>query len=265
MVLLVSTPEEMSSIEKPRIVKEETSKFSTDTSSESISHYAERMMRQFHQGSHLECTVMAVPDVSPSDVQDGPALGEGGFAIVTAVEYDGQPCAKKALRNDILQGTSLIYHIAATDLWKEAEFLSALKHPHIVALKAKHLSFDNMDENFLVVERLDQTLAQKMAEWREKDRQIRHSPKLRLQLLQQRLRACKDICDTLRFLHDHNVIYRDLKAENLGFDHEGKVKLFGTFSLPLETSSYHYCFAVVTVIVIVRSHHSRSISPIQHD
>jgi hypothetical protein len=59
------------------------------------------------------------------------------------------------------------YHIAAADLWKEAEFLSALKHPHIIALRAKHLSFETMDENFIVIERLNQTLQQKITEWRE--------------------------------------------------------------------------------------------------
>jgi hypothetical protein len=241
MVLVVDT-QEISSIEKPLNPKDEETKEMSGHNqnnalrvvrdledSESISQYAERAIAQFHRGSQLECTTTAVPNVSLSDVKDGPIIGEGGFAIVTAVEYDGRPCAKKSLRDDILRGTSQTYHIAAADLWKEAEFLSALKHPNIIALRAKHLSFETMDENFIVIERLNQTLQEKITEWREKDQHARNSTKLRLQLLHERLRVCKDICDTLRFLHDHNVIYRDLKAENIGFDHEGKVQLFGTF------------------------------------
>jgi Protein kinase domain len=249
MVVIVDT-QEISSIEKPLNVKEETMESSTlndesrpakemsghtncnnngrvSEDSESVSQYTERAIAQFHQGSQLECTT--VPDVSPSDVQDGPTIGEGGFAIVTAVEYEGRSCAKKALRQDIIRGTPQTYHIAAADLWKEAEFLSALKHPNIISLRAKHLSLEKMEENFIVIERLEQTLQQQIASWREKDQQVRKSPKMRLQLLQERLRVCKDICETFRFLHEHHIIYRDLKADNLGFDHEGKVQLFGKF------------------------------------
>ena len=196
---------------------------------ESASQYTERALEEFHK--HSKLVRHAVPHISDS-IQEGIKLGEGGFAIVCAVDYDGQACAKKKLKDCIITGETTKFKIAAADLWKEADFLSSFQHDHIVSLKATHLSFeDDMKDNFIVIDRLEKTLDQKIQEWNTKDQSfLLNKPQMRLKLLHERIQVAMDICHTFQYLHDQNVIYRDLKAGNLGFDQDGKIKLFGEYS-----------------------------------
>jgi serine/threonine protein kinase len=41
-----------------------------------------------------------------------------------------------------------------------------------------------------------------------------------------RLQVGRDIASALSYLHEHGVIYRDLKPGNIGFDANSVVKLF---------------------------------------
>jgi serine/threonine protein kinase len=59
---------------------------------------------------------------------------------------------------------------------------------------------------------------------------VKSNLKERLRLLHDRLRVCIEICQAMQYLHEMNVLYRDLKAENLGFDMNGKIKLFGEYT-----------------------------------
>jgi len=44
--------------------------------------------------------------------------------------------------------------------------------------------------------------------------------------LAKRLVAAHDLASALQYLHDRKIIYRDLKAQNCGFDASGDIKLF---------------------------------------
>lgn len=195
--------------------------------------YVQRAVKEFHLHSNLECSDEVVPNVNEEDLTVGDTIGKGGFAIVKAVEWNGQELAMKQLRDSIVQcdsnGDTMKLDVAAADLIKEAEFLSALTpHPNIVGIHAKHVDMQAPGESFIVLDRLEQTLLTRMDEWRERDAKLKkRNPKQRERFLQERLQVCLDICKTLQYLHEKNVIYRDLKAENLGFDAEGNVRLFG--------------------------------------
>lgn len=190
--------------------------------------YVQRAVKEFHVHSNLECS--EVPTVNEEDLTVGDTIGKGGFAIVKAVEWNDQELAMKQLRDSIVQcGDKQKLEVAAADLIKEAEFLCALTpHPNIVGIHAKHVDMKAPAESFIVLDRLEQTLLKRMDEWRERDAKLKkRNPKQRERFLQERLQVCLDICKTLHYLHEKNVIYRDLKAENLGFDAEGNVRLFG--------------------------------------
>lgn len=84
---------------------------------------------------------------------------------------------------------------------------------------------------FLVVDRLYDTLDKRIDVWKElKRRKLRHSSQTNIKLLQamflQRLQVATDICSAIRHLHQLKVVFRDLKPDNVGFDFEGRVKLF---------------------------------------
>ena len=55
------------------------------------------------------------------------------------------------------------------------------------------------------------------------------------QLLVDRLTVCYDLASALMYLHEHKIVYRDIKPENIGFDHRGK--LYACFQL-LQSSNY---------------------------
>ena len=216
-----------------------------DDDSESPADYTKRALAIFLEDSKLQHrSSPPVPTVTLDDLIVGPQLGEGGFCIVSAVELvpkdnnkdnsdDGSisgALAMKSLRPEIIQGPMRTFKVAAADLWKEVEFLSALDHPGIVSLRAKHFTYESLDENYIILERIQMTLDDKMQEWREADHVVRNSPEVRLKLLKERLRVCQEICEVFKYLHSQEVIYRDLKSANVGFDHEGKLKLFGKFN-----------------------------------
>jgi serine/threonine protein kinase len=187
--------------------------------------YVHQSLSEFHLHSNLKRRA-DVPAITLSDLVVKDKLGAGGFALVTAVEMNGQQYAMKALKPSTVEmKDKRKFAIAASDLWKEAEFLASLHHPHIVDIHGMHMEEDSLDTNFLVLDRLEETLEHKMTAWRAAH--VMAKPKARQHLLYERLEVCLDIAQTMQYLHDENVIYRDLKAENLGFDAEGTVKLFG--------------------------------------
>jgi len=50
------------------------------------------------------------------------------------------------------------------------------------------------------------------------------------------MKVCVDIAAALKYLHGKNIIYRDLKPQNFGFDVRGNIKLFD-FGLAKELNS----------------------------
>lgn len=132
---------------------------------------------------------------------------------------------------------------AALDLAIEARFLAVLVHPNIIKIRgtvglAGSLKFS------IVLDRLNCTLAEKSSEWFKLEKKLRgfmgvkkRKNKERLQgLWMDRILALYDVSRAMRYLHQHNIVFRDLKPDNIGFDIRGDAKVFD-FGLAVELKS----------------------------
>jgi len=140
----------------------------------------------------------------------------------------------------------------AADLLMEAKYLSALaRHPHpgliqlygVCAEGAGGFSTGLKGGYFLVIDRLYDTLDRRIDVWREvrrrrsKDISSTTNRKLLKALYFQRVMVAYDIAQALKHLHKLQIVFRDLKPDNVGFGYNNCVKLFD-FGLAKELDPY---------------------------
>jgi len=128
----------------------------------------------------------------------------------------------KHLRPELLTQRSK-FNNAAADLVLEAKFLAALEHPNIIKIHgwaangAASYGDGSHDSFFVVLEHLDEILSRRISEWR--------CDPSSAPPMDQRLGYATQIASALKYLHSKNIIYRDLKCDNIGIKH-GSIRLF---------------------------------------
>jgi serine/threonine protein kinase len=122
------------------------------------------------------------------------------------------------------------YYIGCADLVLEAKFLANLHHKHIIKLKGlplggvegiakcQRLSY------FLLLDKLHSTLDIRMKQWHRQEEQLSNPGAVKKlfqmnsvknrkkEFVNERLQVALDVATALEYLHEHRIIYRDLKV-----------------------------------------------------
>lgn len=213
------------------------------------------------------CRLYKLPRFQQDDLEVGSMIAKGGFSNVHAINgFRGDSDAAfhhRASHNGNTTNLYVIKHLnprlalsnskkllsGARDLFWEAHLLSSFNHKYILKLRgwsaegvAGFMSTGRADGFFLVFDRLEGTLFQRLSQWRKRarDDEMLHCIHKRkkypetLKLFIQRIKIARDIADAFSYLHDTcNVLHLDLKPGNIGFCSDGTLKVFD-FGLAVE-------------------------------
>jgi len=193
-------------------------------------------------------------NISGKKEDNDDVLGSGSFSKVTKVHIKGKGngtdsdislFALKRLKGDLLptkltehscqNGSVIAFTKAATELAREAYLLSRFDHPHIINIMGwtyggvtSYSAYRRHDAYFLVLELLqEETLDDRIDGWNQDDAHLQEisctQGKIKTHFHQRKieqLTICKQVASALAYIHSKNVVYRDLKPQNIGFARE---------------------------------------------
>jgi len=92
--------------------------------------------------------------------------------------------------------------------------------------------FDSQDY-FIVMDRLYDTLDKRIEKWSSRSKKLKLGGRLfdrkgkkKGELYEEQIVAAYDLADAVKYLHKKDILYRDLKPENVAFDVRNDIKLF---------------------------------------
>jgi serine/threonine protein kinase len=140
----------------------------------------------------------------------------------------------KKVEPELYHQDRVTYLRGVIDLALETYYLASLSsHPHILAIRGVSASGSFEAGYFIVLDRLEDVLSKRLTAWMHQDRATRGltgaftgGRRKVKDLLTERILVSIDIVSAMEYLHSRNIIYRDLKPDNVGFDAEGSVKVF---------------------------------------
>jgi serine/threonine protein kinase len=119
------------------------------------------------------------------------------------------------------------------DLAIEARFLSVIRHPSIIKMRAmaEGNPFSTTQSFFVVLDRLYDILGTRITKWKKQKpkgvgKLMDRSGKKEYAFWIERITVAYDLVTALNYLHESKVLYRDIKPDNIGFDVRGDVKIF---------------------------------------
>eukprot|EP00980_Cylindrotheca_fusiformis_P021644 scaffold8505_cov130-Cylindrotheca_fusiformis.AAC.10 len=202
-----------------------------------------RRRRQSDSCTRTTRSTKKILALSLEDIVVGDLIGRGGFsevhelsglhrqarrALKCSTSTDSKGFVIKYLRKNLTESGPKLFKRASRDLINEAAFLAKLDHPNILKPRA-FVSTGTMrswlqayDSFGLIMERLDFTLREKIAQWKTEQRE---APMKDASFTVDRLCYALEVAEALEYVHERRLVYRDLSPRNIGFKNNS-VQLF---------------------------------------